>query len=281
MREISIDINEDGEGHRVRSVLFHFGVSQSLIKKLKNDPEGIMLNGEPVRTIDYVKSGDELKIRIPDTGSHAEPSDAKLEVLYEDEDVIAVNKPPGMPVHESHNHQGDALSNAYAAYCPDSAAFRAIYRLDMDTSGIVLIAKNIFAASKLAGNVKKDYYAVVEGDIDRDGEIDLPIKRIDERLTKRCVSPDGERALTRYHVIRHDKESTFLKINIETGRTHQIRVHFANAGHPLLGDDLYGGDMTKTDRQALHCKDIYFTHPVTGENIHVASEFPDDFKELI
>jgi 23S rRNA pseudouridine1911/1915/1917 synthase len=160
-------------------------------------------------------------------------------------------------------------------------AFRAVYRLDRDTSGLVLIAKNELAASKLAGKIKKDYYAIVKGKFEGEGTIDLPIRRVRESIIERGVFDDGERAITHYTAIKTDGESTLLRLNLETGRTHQIRVHFAHLGSPLLGDTLYGGDCAEINRQALHCKTIYFTHPITNEKITVDSDFPDDFKGLI
>ena len=184
-----------------------------------------------------------------------------------------------MPVHESRNHRGDTLSNAVADIC--GGAFRAIYRLDRDTSGIVLIAKNEFAAAKLAGRVRKDYYAVVCGKIEGSGVIDAPIKRERESIIKRCVAPDGESAVTHYTAIKHSEKYTLVKLKLETGRTHQIRVHFAHIGYPLAGDTLYGGSTEEISRQALHCRDIYFTHPVSEKKIHIFCEMPQDMKKLI
>ncbi len=281
MRTIEFRIDIKDNNRQIKSFLYDFGVSQSLLIKLKKQVDGILLNGVPARTIDHLKTGDTLQIKIPNTGSAATPSNEKLDVIYEDEDLVAVNKPAYMPVHESRNHRGDALSNAFAAYCHDDISFSAIYRLDKDTSGIILIAKNSLAAAKLAGKVKKDYYALVEGTISEDGVIDLPIKRVNDSIIKRCVAADGERAVTNYKVVSIRDGYTILKINLETGKTHQIRVHFSSIGHPLLGDDLYGGDMRNIKRQALHCKDIYFTHPVTGEKEHISCSFPNDFKGLI
>ena len=279
MRTIDFVITEENAGKTIKEFLRAFGVSGSLLKKLKNTENGICKNGAPARTIDTVFCGDRLQINIEDSGKAPESADIKINLLYEDEDLIAAEKPAFMPVHESRNHRGDTLSNAVADIC--GGAFRAIYRLDRDTSGIVLIAKNEFAAAKLAGRVRKDYYAVVCGKIEGSGVIDAPIKRERESIIKRCVAPDGESAVTHYTAIKHSEKYTLVKLKLETGRTHQIRVHFAYIGYPLAGDTLYGGSTEEISRQALHCRDIYFSHPVSEEEIHIFCEMPQDMKKLI
>lgn len=279
MRTIDFVITDENAGKRIKEFLRAFGVSGSLLKKLKNTENGICKNGAPARTIDTVFCGDRLQINIEDSGKAPESADIKINLLYEDEDLIAAEKPAFMPVHESRNHRGDTLSNTVADIC--GGAFRAIYRLDRDTSGIVLIAKNEFAAAKLAGRVRKDYYAVVCGKIEGSGVIDAPIKRERESIIKRCVAPDGESAVTHYTAIKHSEKYTLVKLKLETGRTHQIRVHFAHIGYPLAGDTLYGGSTEEISRQALHCRDIYFTHPVSEKKIHIFCEMPQDMKKLI
>lgn len=279
MRTIDFVITDENAGKRIKEFLRAFGVSGSLLKKLKNTENGICKNGAPARTIDTVFCGDRLQINIEDSGKAPESADIKINLLYEDEDLIAAEKPAFMPVHESRNHRGDTLSNAVADIC--GGAFRAIYRLDRDTSGIVLIAKNEFAAAKLAGRVRKDYYAVVCGKIEGSGVIDAPIKRERESIIKRCVAPDGESAVTHYTAIKHSEKYTLVKLKLETGRTHQIRVHFAHIGYPLAGDTLYGGGTEEISRQALHCRDIYFSHPVSEDEIHIFCEMPQDMKKLI
>ncbi len=278
MRTIDFEIKAEDSGKKIKDFLRDFGVSGSLLKKLKNSESGILKNGAHARAIDCVSAGDTLTINIENSGKAPEKSETKINILYEDEDIIAADKPANMPVHESRNHRGDTLSNAVAGNCP--GAFRAIYRLDRDTSGIVLIAKNELAAAKLAGKVKKYYYAVACGIIEGGGTIDKPIKRERESIIKRCAARDGERAVTHYEALAHNAKYTLLKLELETGRTHQIRVHLAHIGFPLAGDDLYGGSTKDIKRQALHCRDIYFTHPVSGKRIHIFSEFPQDIKKL-
>lgn len=282
MREIIFKIDDKNSGLMIRDFLRNFGVSSALLTKLKQDENGIKLNGKFAKAIEVLKSGDNLTINIKNSGKMPEKFECEnVKVAYNDEDILVLNKPPLMPVHESRNHRGDTLANVAACYMESDCAFRAVYRLDRDTSGLVLIAKNELAASKLAGKIKKDYYAVVSGKFEGRGTIDLPIRRVRESIIERGVFDDGERAITHYEAIKTDGENTLLKLNLETGRTHQIRVHFSHLGAPLWGDTLYGGNCEKINRQALHCKTIYFTHPITHEKITVDSDFPKDFKGLI
>lgn len=281
MREIEIKVLPKDNEKQIRDILRDFGVSSSLLTKLKQTESGITKNGEFTKAIDTANTGDTIKIKIEESGSAATPAKLDIEIVYEDEDIIVLNKPPLVPVHESRNHRGDTLANFVSYHTGASTAFRAVYRLDRDTSGIVLVAKHELAAAKLAGKIKKDYYAVVGGNVERDGTIDAPIARCGDSIIKRKVDENGESAITHYFIVKKGENSTLLKFNLETGRTHQIRVHMQSMGHPLLGDAMYGGDCTRISRQALHCKDIYFIHPVTNEKMHFSTEFPNDMKGVI
>ena len=212
--------------------------------------------------------------------SNGEVNERFRQKYDDDEDIIVFNKPSGMPVHESRNHRGDTLANIAACYM-NGSSFRAVYRLDRDTSGLVLIAKNELAAGKLAGKVSKDYYAVCQGEFTGSGTVDLPIRREHESIIKRGVFDDGERAATHWEAVKTGNGRTLLKLNLETGRTHQIRVHFAHLGAPLLGDSLYGGDCSEIGRQALHCKTVRFIHPVTQKPMELDTELPGDMKGLV
>ena len=281
MRELTFKIEKKDNNKRIKEFLREFGVSSSLITKLKKTENGITINGEFARAIDLLNTSDTLKIKIESSGHMPSPLKADIEICHEDEDIIVLNKPPFMPVHESRNHIGDTLSNFVAYHLCEDAAFRAVYRLDRDTSGLVLVAKHELAASKLAGKIKKDYYAVVQGEINSGGTINLPIARCGDSIIKRRVDENGENAVTHYEPISTKNGNTLLKINLETGRTHQIRVHFSHIGYPLLGDDMYGGSSELINRQALHCKTIYFTHPITEKEMIIDCDFPDDMKKLI
>lgn len=281
MRIISFQIEPKDDGKQIKQFLKEFGVSAALLTRLKQSENGIKKNGVFAKAIEFLHSGDELTITISKKGKSPTKTKMDIEIAYEDEDIIVLNKPPLVPVHESRNHRGDTLANFVAYHLDTDNAFRAVYRLDRDTSGLVLVAKHELAASKLAGNIKKDYYAVVSGVITENGEINAPIARCGASIIKRKVDKDGETAITQYYPISEKNGNTLVRFNLLTGRTHQIRVHCDYIGHTLLGDDLYGGDTSKINRQALHCKDIYFVHPITNEDMHISSEFPNDFLEVI
>lgn len=281
MRVISFKIEKRDDGRSIRSFLREFGVSASLLTQLKNTENGVTLNGEFAKTIERLHEGDILKIKIENRGNMSRPAKMDVDIVYEDEDIIVFNKPPNLPVHESHTHIGDTLSNYAAYHLGENGAFRAVYRLDNDTSGLVLAAKNKLAASKLARRIKKYYYAVVSGVVYEGGTVNAPIARCSSSLIEREVNENGKYAVTHYEPVSVKDGNTLLKIELETGRTHQIRVHMSYIGHPLLGDSIYGYDMSKIKRQALHCKDIYFVHPVTNREMHITCDFPKDIKEVI
>ncbi len=282
MRIIELKISSKDNGRQIRDFLRDFGVSSALLTKLKNTENGITKNGEFARTIDKIFTGDTIKISIENRGKMpVKLITDDVKPVYNDEDILVLNKPAFMPVHESRNHRGDTLANAAACYMDSDTAFRAVYRLDRDTSGLVLIAKNELAACKLAGKIHKDYYAVCSGVLKGKGTIDLPIRRVCESIIERGVFSDGEKAVTHWEAVSNKSNTTLLKINLETGRTHQIRVHFAHLGYPLLGDTLYGENTDLIKRQALHCKTIYFTHPITNKEMAIECDFPNDFKGLI
>lgn len=285
-RKLSYVIGEEFDKKRVMEYLrgkLHF--SSRLVKLLKKQPDGIMLNSSHARTIDVISCGDILEINIPDDEIPAEASDVTAPVVYADDDVIVFNKPAFMPVHPTRNHQGDTLANVYASYLAEkglSAAFRPINRLDRDTTGLVVCGINQYSASRLTNNVSKVYYAVASGRLVGSGTIDAPIARCDERLITRMVSDDGDRAVTHWTAVYNNGDTeTLLKITLETGRTHQIRVHFSHLGYPLVGDTMYGTADSRIARQALHCAEVEFYHPVSGELISLKTDVPDDMKNLM
>ncbi len=256
------------------------GVSKRMISRLKRTENGITRNGELVRTIDKVYKGDEIVLKYEDTKLLEPNSELDVKIAYENENLIVFDKPVGMPVHPSIKHQGDTLGNFFAFKYPN-LTFRPVNRLDRDTSGLCIAAKNAFSAAALQSDIEKIYYAVVSGNVSGEGTIDAPIAREQESIIKRVVREDGQRAVTHYKVLSSNEKYSLLEIHLETGRTHQIRVHFAHIGHPLAGDDLYGGSRENIDCQALHCGSLTFKEPVTGEVISVKAELREDMKRLV
>ena len=255
------------------------GVSRRLLTRLKRVEGGMTRGGETVRSIDTVNRGDVIVLALEDD-SFLEPNGAlNVPIAFENESLVVFDKPCGMPVHPSVKHQGDTLGNFFAHRYP-GLTFRPVNRLDRDTSGLCMIAKDALAAKLLQGSCKKVYYAAVHGNIPERGTIDAPIARERESIILRCVREDGQSAVTHYKRLAFSGEYSLLEIHLETGRTHQIRVHFAHIGHPLAGDDMYGGLRTHIDRQALHCGQLTFISPDTGKETTVTSELPDDIRGL-
>ena len=232
-------------------------------------------NGETIRTVDTLHCGDEIVIAENESGG-AEPNPLlSVAVLFEDEHLAVFNKPPLMPCHESIKHRGDTLSNFFAAHCPDTV-FRCVNRLDRDTSGCVIVAKSRFCANALQKHCEKVYYGICEGTDICGGRICAPIARERDSIIKRCVREDGQFAATTFCVVQRQGEYSLCRFILETGRTHQIRCHMAHIGHALVGDDMYGKKSGLINRQALHCGEVSFTHPVTHERITVKAPLPDD-----
>lgn len=255
------------------------GVSKRLITKLKRHEKGILKNGEHCRTIDTVKEGDIIKITFNDQKKLDANYELDVKTVYENDGFVVFDKPPLMPVHPSIKHQGDTLGNFFSAKYPQ-LTFRPVNRLDRDTSGLCVVAKSPYYAKALQFSIKKTYFAIVEGIISQAGTIDLPIAREQESIIKRIVSPDGQPAITHYKPIKTNKNHTLLEIFLETGRTHQIRVHFSHIGYPLAGDDLYGQKSNLISRQALHCGRLEITLP-DKKIITVTSPLPEDMNKLI
>ena len=258
-------------------------ISSRLITKLVRTEKGITKDGKLIRTIDSVHFGDTIEIKLPNDNNEIEPVSGELDIKFEDKHILIVNKPPNMPVHPTKNHQRDTLANIvryYALSKGEDYTFRAINRIDRDTSGLVLIAKDRFTASGLKG-VYKEYTAVCQGNIVEDGTVDKNIRLRPDSKMVREVNSEGARAVTHYFVLSRNKEYSLVRCILETGRTHQIRCHMSYLGHPLAGDDLYGGNRDKISRQALHCSYLRFIHPVAKQTIEIKSQMPDDMKSLI
>ncbi len=259
-------------------------LSSRLVNTLKRVPDGITLNGEHIRTIDKLHEGDKLSVNIPDDEKTAVPDNIPLDIIYEDDDILVIDKPAGLAMHPTHNHIEGTLANGVSSYFlkkGENVAFRAVGRLDKGTSGIVVCALNKYSASALSGKIQKTYYAVVGGKYEGEGEISAPIIRPDPLKTVRAVGEGGDKAVTYWKSLWTDGEISLLEIKLGTGRTHQIRVHFSYLGTPLLGDDLYNSEDFRISRPALHCGKAELTHPVTGEKMEFSCPLPRDIAGLL
>lgn len=283
MNTIDLTAGTSDEGKSCGDFLRSRGVSRRLTAKLKRVRDGITRNGCLIRTVDTVRAGDIISLKTEDERFTEPNGELSAPVVYEDGDVIVFNKPAGMPVHPSAGHRGDTLGNFFASIYPD-LTFRPINRLDKDTSGLCAAAKNPYAASLLNGNISKTYFAVTEGTPvpppsdkpvgnslikwyeSSEGKfvIDAPIGRAEASVVRRTVRADGRRAVTKYTILKENGGLCLVRVLIETGRTHQIRVHFSSVGHPLAGDDFYGGGLGFCRRQALHCGEMRFFRPSDG-----------------
>ena len=248
------------------------------------------LNGTPTPGFIKPEVGDVISIRLPEESSDFPPEDIPLDIIYEDDDIIAVNKQPGIIVHPTKGHPSHTVANAVMKYMIDSGQsfkIRFANRIDMDTTGIIIVAKNANAQNEISnqmrnGTIIKKYIALVEGVIDKDMTIDLPVGRPSQESIQREVMPEGgKEAVTDIKVLEKYSDHTLIECTIHTGRTHQIRVHLTHIGHPLAGDELYGGSDKLINRQALHSYYLELKHPMTGDNLIIESDLPEDIKNAI
>ena len=296
-RTLSYTITMLDDGHNVGEFLRHHGYSQPILVHLKKTQEGVKLNGVWCYMNSIMHIGDVLTVHIQDhDGSEGIPAteiadESFMEmVAYEDEDILIINKPAGLPVHPSLGHYEDTLANYCAWHYHNELVFRCVNRLDRDTSGLVLIAKNMLSAAGLSmqqqsRQIHRTYLAIVEGITPEQGTIDLPIARKKNSIIERCIDTiNGERAITHYHrlstVCLDGCEYSLVQIQLETGRTHQIRVHMKAIGHPLPGDFLYNPNYKHIKRQALHSYRLEFTHPINGKALSFTQNIPSDFSLL-
>jgi 23S rRNA pseudouridine1911/1915/1917 synthase len=256
----------------------------------------ISVNNKVAKLNHRINSNDKIEIDMKkDEHQNIEPEKMELEVVYEDVDLIVINKRPGMVVHPTRGYPLGTLANGVLYYFKEKGEkciVRLVSRLDMDTSGLIIIAKNQFSHMALARDMQdkdlqgktfeKSYMAIVHGNMkNKSGTIDLPIGKPDEESIKREVCEDGQRSITHYEVIRSFKNGDLVKVTLETGRTHQIRVHLSHIGHPIYGDSLYGtSESHYIDRQALHAYKLIIPHPRTGEELILMTDLPDDMKDL-
>lgn len=278
MENIKI-ISENEKDTNIKEFLLQHGFTATLIKKVKFG--GVSINGQTVTMRGTVRLGDTVFVNFPDSISEGiPPIEMPLDIIYEDDYIIAVNKPKNMPTHPSKGNNLPTLANGIMAYFNGNHTFRSINRLDRDTSGIVLMAKDAYSAAALSNSMKKGefnkkYIAKIEGvPREKHGIIDAPIRRESEGEMKRIVAEDGKRAVTEYTVLCDNGEDSLVEVLLHTGRTHQIRVHFSHIGHPLVGDFLYGKRI-ENESYSLHCFELTLPHPKTKETLvlHAKCDF--------
>ncbi len=288
MKNIELKIDGSLSGKTIKYILFEYlHLSQRLVSKMKRTG-AIKLNKEQRTVRAVANSGDVLTLEIVEEASeNIVPKPLPLDIVYEDEDILAVNKPRNMPTHPSPGHYEDTLANAVMYYYRDKGfVFRAVSRLDRDTTGIVLIAKNSIAAKRLSeqikhNEIKKTYYAVCVGEFEHESaSVDAAIKRDEESAVKRVVSENGKYAVTEYRALMHKNGFSLVELKPITGRTHQIRVHMSYIGHPLFGDFLYGEEI-ENESMRLHCAFLEFRHPSTNEVCVIKAPLPTDFYPMV
>ena len=268
-----------------------FSMSDRLLLKLKK-LDKIYLNGNVTSVNHPVLENNliECYLDYEEDNSNIIPTEMPLNIIYEDEAYIVVNKPAGIPVHPSMDHYTDSLSNGIAFYFNQiglKKKIRPVNRLDKDTSGIVIFAKNEYIQECLVRQMKskefiKRYIAVVNGNLDNlEGTINAPIARKEGSIIERCVSETGDIAITHYKVLKRKTDFDIVECILETGRTHQIRVHFAYLGHSLLSDTLYGTSSSLINRQALHAYEVEFTHPLSKKKVKYIATVPEDLNKLM
>lgn len=284
-RAFTYHITEADEGSKIGEYLRKRGYSRHVIVHLKKTEKGILLNDEWAYVGQKLNAGDILKTFIieEESSSQIVPSELPLDIIYEDDDLMVINKPADMPIHPSINNYENTLANALMWYFTqqgESFVYRCINRLDRDTTGLLIVAKNMLSGGILSDMSKKreihrEYLAIAEGMVPEQGVIDAPIARKEESVIERCVDFEkGDRAVTHYWRLDYRNGYSLVRLKLETGRTHQIRVHMKYLGHPLTGDYLYNPDYRILDHQALHSWKLEFVHPVTGRLMRFEAEPP-------
>ena len=281
MRKIEYIITQIDSGKSIRDFLKHRGYSTAVITLLKKCDNGITVNGARVFTNYVLNTDDILTVHVSDKASDIAPEKLDFKVVYEDEDILVYDKPYGVVVHPTKVYQSGTLGNDYAYRCMElnrQCTFRPVYRIDRNTSGLVLIAKNKIASCV---DVLKRYICICHGKIAEQGSFYGDISLCKGSKIKREVTQGGQSAVTHYKRIAVSDNYSLCEVVLETGRTHQIRVHFSNSGYPLVGDGLYGFDNDGLSRHALHCSEIKFTNPITCQKVELRSDLPNDMKVFI
>ena len=292
-RNIDYIIDEDSAGLRVEQFLRRKRYSGQNLSEIKRMPKSILVNGVHYYMRQELSKGDHLQVRICETKNSEKipPTNLPLDIIYEDEDLLVLNKPAGMPIHPSLNNYTNSIANALAYYFQSQGKpfiFRCCNRLDRDTSGLTIVSKHLVSGSILSDMTKyrevhREYLAIARGSVTpSEGTIQAPLGRKDGTIIERTVDWEhGEDAVTHYKVVKEANGHSLVSLRLETGRTHQIRIHMKYLGYPLIGDYLYNPDMEYMTRQALHSHHMEFTHPITGEHMSFTAPMPEDMARVM
>ena len=298
LKELKLIVTEQYVGERLDTYVSSLNSNMSRSNCQRLIKEGnVLVNGNSSKEAYKVKLGDEILIRIePPKEAKIEAQDIPLNIVYEDNDIIVINKEKGMVVHPGNGNTDGTLVNAVLSHAKDSLSGIGgeirpgiVHRLDKDTSGLIIVAKNDSAHINVSEQIKnhevtKIYTALVRGNIEEDeATIDMPIARDERDRTKMATNIDGKEAVTHFKVIKRYYDYTLLRVKIDTGRTHQIRVHLAKIHHPVIGDEVYSSGKNEFDvkGQLLHSTILEFKHPRTGEKLHFEAPLPDEFKNVL
>ena len=292
-RNIDYIIDEDSSGLRVEQFLRRKRYSGQNLSEIKRMPKSILVNGVHYYMRQELSTGDHLQVRICETQNSEKipPTKLPLDIIYEDEDLLVLNKPAGMPIHPSLNNYTNSMANALAYYFQSQGKpfiFRCCNRLDRDTSGLTIVSKHLVSGSILSDMTKyrevhREYLAIARGSVTpSEGTIQAPLGRKEGTIIERTVDWEhGEDAVTHYKVVKEANGHSLVSLRLETSRTHQIRIHMKYLGYPLIGDYLYNPDMEYMTRQALHSHHMEFTHPITGEHMSFTAPLPEDMARVM
>ncbi len=291
-RIFTYEITSEYEGWNILSFLKEHHYSAQIRTHLKRTANGILRNGIWSRVSDRLQTGDTLTITLIEDESSEKivPVPLPLNIVYEDEDLMVINKAANVPIHPSQGNYDNTLANAVAYYFAqkwETFTYRCINRLDRDTTGLLILAKHMYSASLLSDMVQnreihREYLAIASGCVPERGTIEAPIGRVMESTIERCVDEvNGDYACTHYQRLAYKNGYSLVSLKLDTGRTHQIRVHMKYIGHPLPGDFLYNPDYSVINRQALHSYRLKFRHPISGENVEFTAELPNDMKNIL
>ena len=292
-RVIDYIIDEAGDGLRIEQYLRRKGYSGQNLAEIKRMPKSVLVNGEHYYMKQKLNTGDHLSIHICETkcSEKIPPVQIPLDIVYEDEDIIVINKQAGIPIHPSLNNYMNSMENALAWYYQEQGKpfiFRCCNRLDRDTSGLTVVAKHLVSGNILSDMVRRrdihrEYLAIVRGHVSPEaGTINAPLARKPGTIIERTVDwEQGETAITHYRLVEERNGHSLISLRLETGRTHQIRIHMKYLGYPLIGDYLYNPDMEYIGRQALHSHRLSFTHPITGKPMEFTAPLPKDMEKVL